>query len=181
MKIGREAVEAARSGGDALDTLIAELWPEAYRLAFGILRDRGLAEDAAQEACATIAARLNSLRDADAFAAWTCKIVTSRALDAARRRPIARSLDELRTADVYVEYGDSLDLHDALGSLEPRQRAVILLHYYAGLSSVEIAAALGIAPATVRFHLMRARAMLRRILAVIESAHPLDEVLTDVH
>jgi hypothetical protein len=67
MKIGREAVEAARSGGDALDTLIAELWPEAYRLAFGILRDRGLAEDAAQEACATIAARLNSLRGRRCF------------------------------------------------------------------------------------------------------------------
>ncbi|MGA8576759.1 MAG: sigma-70 family RNA polymerase sigma factor [Candidatus Cybelea sp.] len=181
MKVEREVVEAARSGGDALDALIAELWPEAYRLAFGILRDRGLAEDAAQEACATIARRLSSLRDADAFTAWSYKIMTSRALDTARRRPLAQSLDELGRAGVCVEYGDSLDLYDALGSLEPRQRAAILLHYYAGLSSSEIAAALGVAPATVRFHLMRARAALRKALAVTDVARSLDEVLPDVH
>jgi DNA-directed RNA polymerase specialized sigma24 family protein len=49
------------------------------------------------------------------------------------------------------------------------------LHYYGGLNSVEIGAALGIAPVTVRFHLMRARAALRKALAVTDSTRPLEE------
>jgi DNA-directed RNA polymerase specialized sigma24 family protein len=68
MPIERELVERARSSAGAMERLIERVWPQAYRLAWGILRDRGLAEDAAQEACAAIAASLSGLHDAGAFA-----------------------------------------------------------------------------------------------------------------
>jgi RNA polymerase sigma-70 factor (ECF subfamily) len=180
MTIEPEAVEAARAGGDALEALIVRLWPEAYRVAFGIVRDRALAEDAAQEACATIALRLRSLKSATAFGAWSYKIIASRALDAVRNRPLETDLDEADRAQPPVERGDALDLYEALGSLEPRQRAVSLLHYYGGLNSVEIGSAIGIAPVTVRFHLMRARAALRKALAVTEVAQSLEEAISHV-
>lgn len=180
MLIGREAVEAARLGGEALEALIGRLWPDAYRVAFAIVRDRGLAEDAAQEACATIARRLSSLKDSGAFTAWSYKIITNRALDTVRSRPASASLDEVRRVKTHIDSGDAFDLNEALGTLEPRQRATILLHYYGGLNSGEIGAALGIAPVTVRFHLMRARAALRKALAVADAAHPTEGVLLDV-
>ncbi|HEX3670657.1 MAG TPA: sigma-70 family RNA polymerase sigma factor [Candidatus Cybelea sp.] len=174
-----EAVERARIGGAALDALIEQIWPDAFRLSFAILHDRGLAEDAAQEACATIARRLDSLRANSAFSVWSCRIVARHALDVARRRPRTLSLADAGACVAPAAGADALDLHAALASLDPRRRAVILLHYYAGLSSGEIAGVLGVSPATVRFHLMRARAALRRALTVSISPPSANEVLTD--
>jgi RNA polymerase sigma-70 factor, ECF subfamily len=48
-------------------------------------------------------------------------------------------------------------LGEALATLPPAQREVLLLHAWAGLSHAEIAEALGIAPAIVRQRLHRAR------------------------
>ena len=174
-----EAVEQARVGGAALDALIEQVWPDAYRLSFAILRDRGLAEDAAQEACATIARRLDSLRVSSSFSAWSCRIVARHALGVARRRPQTLSLADAGASVAPAFSAEALDLHVALASLDPRRRAVILLHYYAGLSSGEIAGVLRVSPATVRFHLMRARAALRKALAISNSAPSANEVLTD--
>jgi RNA polymerase sigma-70 factor, ECF subfamily len=181
LTVERGIIESARSGGDALDSLIAAVWPEAYRLALGILHDRGLAEDAAQEACATIARSLPSLKNPDAFPAWSYKVIVSHALAAARRRPRAQSLDALADRGICVESTDALALHVALAALSPLQRATILLHYYAGLSSSEIAAAIGLPSSTVRFHLMRARRALRKALSATIEAHSHHEVLSDVH
>ena len=176
-------VERARAGGAELDSLIAALWPEAFRVAFGILHDRGLAEDAAQDGCATIARRLSSLANAGAFRAWSYKIVVNCALLVARRRPRALPLDSIADRGVAFDRGDSLDLYRALAALSPAQRAAVLLHYYVGLHSGEIAGALGVPPSTVRFHLMLARRNLRRALAIAEpiTAPPIEEVLPHVH
>ena len=48
-----------------------------------------------------------------------------------------------------------------LARLPARQRAVIVLRYYEGLSDTEIADALGCAPGTVRGYASRALALLR--------------------
>lgn len=174
-------VESARAGSEALEPLLAAVWPEAYRLALTILRDRGLAEDAAQEACAAIARSLTSLKNSDAFAAWSYKIILSHALASARRRRPNQSLDALASQGVGFDRSETLDLYDALASLTPLQRAAILLHYYAGLSSAEIGAAAGLPSSTVRFHLMRARRALRTALSVTSNALSYDEALTDAH
>jgi RNA polymerase sigma factor (sigma-70 family) len=53
---------------------------------------------------------------------------------------------------------------DAIQALPTRQRACVLLHYYAGLADREVAEALGIAAGSVKTHLHRARAALRTTL-----------------
>ncbi len=68
-------IESARLGGADVERLIAAVWPEAYRIAFSILRDGGLAEDAAQDACAAMARSLPRLKNANAFYAWSYKII----------------------------------------------------------------------------------------------------------
>jgi RNA polymerase sigma factor (sigma-70 family) len=52
----------------------------------------------------------------------------------------------------------------ALARLSPNQRAALVLHYYAGYPTKEIARILGSSAATVRVHLSRGRKRLRLIL-----------------
>ena len=159
-----ETIEQARGGGDALEALIAQAWPDAYRVALVILRDRDLAQDAAQEACIALTRSLHRLETPAAFAAWMYRIAVRCALDAARARKRHASFEGVADQNVVSDPTEAIDLYDALASLAPVQRAVLLLHYYAGFRSHEIAAAIGVLPPTVRFHLMRARRRLRAAL-----------------
>jgi RNA polymerase sigma factor (sigma-70 family) len=58
----------------------------------------------------------------------------------------------------------TVDLVRALGTITPRQRAVVILCLYAGYPTSEVAKILGSSPATVRVHLSAARRRLRVLL-----------------
>lgn len=162
-------VESAMVETAAMEQLIEAVWPEAYRVALAVLGDRGLAEDAAQDACATIVRTLGALRNAGTFATWTYRIAVNAAITIARRHPRVQSLDRVANRSSAVDRAEAVDLGNALAALPVVQRAVILLHYYAGLTSREIAAATGLPASTIRFHIMLARRALRRALAVEET------------
>lgn len=87
-------IEDARFGGPALDVLITAVWPEAYRIALTVLRDPGLAEDAAQEACASIARSLPNLKNSSGFRGWSYKTIVRCAITLARRRPRTEAIDD---------------------------------------------------------------------------------------
>jgi RNA polymerase sigma-70 factor (ECF subfamily) len=55
---------------------------------------------------------------------------------------------------------EKLDLHDAIRTLGPEYRAVVVLHYLADLPVDEVAAVLGAPVGTVKSRLSRARAAL---------------------
>ncbi len=166
MEIDRDLIEGARAGGADLDQLLTSVWPDAYRVAFGILRDRGLAEDAAQDACASMVRSLARLQSADVFRTWMYRIVVNCAITLGRRRRLTEAHDTIDASALASDPTDRLDLYRALAALPLRQRAAVLLHYYAGLNSSEIAEACGFPPGTVRFQLMLARRALRKALAV---------------
>lgn len=169
---GLSALARAALSGDegAHEALVRALWPDAYRIAWSILGERGAAEDATQTACAAICAKLSTLADTGAFVAWAYRIVVSRARDLAR----ARSRLQLRemvgydAANVVSTCDDPsvrLDLDVAIGRLPDSLRLVLELHYFVGLTSREVGTALGIPAATVRFRLMMARRRLRPLLS----------------
>ncbi len=168
LDVPQTLIERAKRGGEHLDHLIVAVWPEAYRIAFSILRDAGLAEDAAQDACAAISRSLPALKSAERFRAWAYRIITNSAMSAARRRPRVASLDLLRERATENDATTTIDLAMALAALPLSQRAAIVLHYYAGLTSAEIAAACGLPAPTVRFNLMLARRALLRALSPVE-------------
>lgn len=164
MDLEWSAIEAAQSDDDGLDRLISLVWPAAYRIAFGILRDRGFAEDATQEACAAIARSLSQLKRNASFRTWAYRIVVNTAISIGRKRRIECNLDEAGAA-IQGDSIEKLDLYRALGRLPLIQRAVVVMHYYAGFSSGEIASACAMPSSSVRFHLMLARRALKRALA----------------
>ena len=179
MNVDGDLVERARGGGDAIEALIEAVWPEAYRVARTILGDMGHAEDAAQEACARMARSLSELRDAGAFRTWMYRIVVNEALAVVRARRPALPLDDVAESGVAFDRSDALDLHAALASLPAARRAVVVLRYHCGFSSREIAAAMGLAAPTVRFHLMMARRALRRALSPHAARLRVKEVRSD--
>jgi len=153
----------AREGGPPLNQLIEAIWPDIYRVALGVLRNHGLAEECAQETCVTVVRALGTLADANAFRAWVYRSAMNRAISIGRR--------EQRRAGSIVEEGSitedrsiAIDLERAIASLPLEQRGLVILHYYAGLTSDEIAGTRGIAASTVRFRLMQARHALRKAL-----------------
>lgn len=124
-------IEAARSSPDSLEPLIAAVWPEAFRLAAAILRDRALAEDAAQEACVSMAAALPSLKGTGAFRTWFYRLVVNEAITISRRRRETATLDDVTFLAMETDNALALDISRALQRLPTEQRVVVLLHYYA--------------------------------------------------
>ena len=166
-------IRDAQRDGAALETLLIALWPEAYRVALGVLHDRGLAEDAAQEACASVALGLPALRSGEAFYKWMYRIIIRHAMVSARRMKNAELGAEAEPHTVSSD-DQRLDILAAIAGLPKSQRTAIVLRYYAGFNSREIAAVVGAPAPTIRFHLMLARRALRTALAVIDSSPSTD-------
>ncbi|HEX3465028.1 MAG TPA: sigma-70 family RNA polymerase sigma factor [Candidatus Elarobacter sp.] len=169
---GLSELARSASGGDERDyeALVRALWPNAYRIAWSILGERGAAEDAAQAACATICAKLQDLADVRAFPGWAYRIIVSHARDRARARSRLQRRETLgydQASGISTRDDPSvrLDLEAAIGTLPEPLRLALELHYFVGLTSGEVGRALGVPAATVRFRLMIARRRLRALLS----------------
>ena len=154
-------IDRARSGDpDAVDELLRICWPQAYRISLGILGDRGLAEDAAQEAASLIAMRIQNLQDVKAFGSWFYRIVTRAAISLARQQKPTLPLKDALSARYSSDFV-ACDILDAISRLPVSQRSPVILKYYVGLNSSEIGSVLKISPALVRFRLMLGRRALQ--------------------
>ena len=127
-----------------------------------ILRDPELARDAVQEATLRAWRNLRGLRDPDRFDAWLHRLTVNACLDLARQRRsrvIEVELTPLHDApvpDATSRVTDAMYVERMLATLDPAQRAVVVLHYYLDLSLPETAAALGIPVGTAKSRLNRA-------------------------
>src|SRR5574341_739007 len=137
----------------------------------GLLADRTLAEDVAQEAFLRAWRGLGAFRGDAAFATWLYTIVRRVALDEVRR-PALRTvpveevpgLADRRVADPVLRG----DLERALGALEPAQREAFLLVVVLGLSYQEAGGITGSPAGTVASRVFRARTRLAAALSVRE-------------
>lgn len=93
-------------------------------------------------------------------AAWLAAIVAGEARRARGRTPPSLELVDAPVKDTRRD----LDLERAVAQLPARQREAVDLHYFAGLTVVETAAAMGCAEGTVKSTLSDARARLRSLL-----------------
>ena len=103
-------VDAAKTDDACLERLVASVWSEAFRVAAAIVRDAALAEDVAQEACATMARSLRALKDSRTFAAWFYRIVSNRAVSAVRTRRPTVPIENAQLPAAHFDSSDALDL-----------------------------------------------------------------------
>jgi len=172
-----DLIRKAQAGDEEAFATLVDTWhPRILRWATGLLDDADDADDIAQQVLVRLYGKLSSFRGAARFSTWLYQITMNATRDAMRRRRRrVRALDRMRvleppleTADPVAEPLDRADLvrraREALSTLPDRQRAVLDLVDLQGLAPHEAATLIGIAPATARVHLLRARRALRQAL-----------------
>lgn len=133
-----------------------------------------VAEDCLQEALVRAFRSLDSLRDWNRARGWLFGIARHVFLDCARRaavraRPVEPAAVGTPSPEERLDRAERVRrLRCAIAELGPPRSEVVDMHYGSGLTVEEIAGALDLPPGTVKTHLFRARAELRRALVEAE-------------
>jgi len=166
--VDRDLVERARKGDrDAFAGLVHQVSDRLYAVAFRILRDTGLAEDALQSALVSAWRQLPHLRDADRIEAWFHRVLVNACyVEIRRNRPWAANVRVLpnlgpSTPDPTRLVSDRDELERAFRRLPVDQRVVFVMHHYLGYSLVEVAEIIGIPAGTARSRLHYSTRVLR--------------------
>jgi RNA polymerase sigma-70 factor (ECF subfamily) len=155
-----------------------------YAAALAILRRPEDAEDAAQEAMLKAFANIRQFRAEARFSTWLIQITVNESLMRRRRERtvIMEGIDDRREDETDYQPREFADwreipsealerkevrrkLAEALGTLDRKYREVFMLRDMEKLNIQETAEALGISTASVKTRLLRARLMLRDLLA----------------
>jgi RNA polymerase sigma-70 factor (ECF subfamily) len=141
-----------------LEALFREHWPRAYRAAYLVVYDSAAAEDIAQESFLAAIRNLHRFDRRRPFGPWLHRIVVNRAIDWARARTFRREIGD-PGAHAFVEdareTSDAGALAQALASLSPEHRAVIVLRHLLDYTPGEIAELLDLPRGTVNSRLRR--------------------------
>jgi RNA polymerase sigma-70 factor (ECF subfamily) len=155
-----------------------------YAAALAILRKPEDAEDAAQEAMLKAFANIRQFRAEARFSTWLIQITVNESLMRRRRERtvVMEGIDDRREDETDYQPREFADwreipsealerkevrrkLAEALGMLDRKYREVFMLRDMEKLNIQETAEALGISAASVKTRLLRARLMLRDLLA----------------
>jgi RNA polymerase sigma-70 factor (ECF subfamily) len=182
MSLERTSIAQLKAGDiGGLAALVETYQLQAIRTAFLIVRDRAIAEDITQSAFIRAYERIDQFDPQAPFGPWFLRSIANDAIKALERSRRTRSLD-VGTADdpspatvlvdeaagpaaLFEEAEDAAAVWALLGRLPSKQRAVIVLRYFVGLSDAEIADRLDAPRATVRWRLFAARERLRTWLS----------------
>ncbi len=173
-----------RGGNELFYELVQPYERRVYAAALAILRNETDAEEVAQEAMLKALANIRQFRAEAKFSTWLIQITVNEALMRRRRerRASMESIDDHRVdeneyaprefADWREIPSESLErkevrqkLAEALAQLDRKYREVFVLRDMEQLNIQETAEALGISVASVKTRLLRARLMLRDLLA----------------
>ncbi len=159
------------SGVD-VPALYTAQWRTMVRLAVLLVDDVATAEDVVQDAFLALHQRRGELRNPDAAVGYLRVAVVNLCRSVIRRRQTARKHLKVAEPD-FVDGADyevllsheHREAFNAVRRLPRRQREVLVLRFWSGLSEAEIAEALGIARGTVKSNASRGMAALERMLA----------------
>lgn len=173
----QEVVARCLSGDrDAFAVLVERYGGRVYNLALRIVGDPDAASDCAQEAFVRAYRSLHRYDPALPFGPWVLKISTNTSRTHLRtwhahEDPAGDELAERAEPDdagpelVAVRREEVAEVLAAMATLPPAYRAALTLRHMQQLSYQEVANALEVPIGTVKTHLHRARAALRKALA----------------
>ena len=167
----------------ALAPLVEKYKRMVYRLAMQITKNHADADDVMQETFIKVYRSIRTFRKDAAFETWLYRIAVNEALNFVKRRERQQtsafetvSEAEYETTaryraqianDPHVQAEKAELRHhvtEAVNSLSLKQRTVVILHEFEGLTHAEIASILNCSEGTVRSRLHYARKKLRTLL-----------------
>ena len=150
----------------SFDELLNAQRRRLYGIAYSILRDHADAEDALQEAMLKAWRAWGTVHTQEARAAWLVRICVNHCINRRRglrlRGPSVAPCERHAAAVDPRFSGRLVDLDRSYRRLSPRQRAAIFLHYHYGYSIDECADLMRCSAGSVRTHLARAIASMRK-------------------
>ena len=166
---------------DEFEDFVVGALPELLRFGVVLTGDRYRAEDLVQTALVKTMRRWSAI-DRGQPMAYVRRVMVTTHLSwwqrAKRETGFPAGVDVADPGRGVSAYDDQDQLARALAALPPRQRAVVVLRYYAGYSEAEIAMTLGCATGTVKSQASKAMHTLRRVLHTDENNRPPAEVLS---
>jgi len=153
-----KGTKAVTDAPAVLEHLFQVEYPGMVRLAFTLVGSNAEAEDIVQDSFVEVSRRLDEI---DKPGAYLRSAVVSRCRSALRRRRVMNQHPPEAPGSLT---NDANELWDVLGDLPEDQRIVVVLRYYGSYRSSEIAKIMDIPGATVRSHLRRGLASLRKEL-----------------
>ncbi|MBL7186937.1 MAG: RNA polymerase sigma factor [Phycisphaerae bacterium] len=163
-----QLVEAAQNGHlESFGALYECYHSPMVALAYSMLADRDLAEDAAQETFAIACRDIGSLKSKERFAAWLagiCRNISRQMLRTGKSRGVAPDNEP-----AVVRRNDTEDRREvirrAVWSLREPERELIVMRYFDGFSQGQISEVLGLSSQAVNGRLVRAK---RKIAAYLK-------------
>lgn len=165
---------AQRGDGAAFERLYRAHVGRVHALALRLTADRQRAEELVQDAFVRAWERLGSFRGESSVATWLHRLTVNVFLAGMRtnRRRDAREQGHAEVPDAAIVPPDGglgpegrMDLEQAIARLPEGARTAFVLHELQGYSHEEIAKLSGVATATIRAQLFRAR---RRLMEVLD-------------
>ena len=159
-------VEAAQNGHlESFGALYERYHSPIVALAYSVLGDRDLADDAAQETFAIACQKLGTLRHNDKFAAWLASICRNVARSVLRSKGKSSAVNfQERVVNQDSEDYRREAIRQAVWKLRPADRELIVMRYYDGFSRAQISNVLDISPSAVNGRLVRAKRKIAKYL-----------------
>jgi len=165
----------AQAGSEEAFTLIVEHYQKpVYNLCYRMLGEPEMAEDAAQEVFLRVYRNLWRYNSERPFGTWLMSIAAHFCIDHLRRKKMTLySMDEEDAVELpdrgapdpereTIRSEERQRLHGLLQSLDPLDRAALVLRYWNDCSEAEIAETLSLTVSAVKSRLHRARRALAR-------------------
>lgn len=170
------ATRAQQGDEEAFEDILDTYKGLMLHVAYSIVKDRDIAEDAVQDALIQAWQHLPDLRETRALRPWLMRIVVNQCISFKRR--LARSAtflqqsfveQEMERASQIADYAEGYmernwDLARAIGSLPVKQRVALALHYYHGMTLPEMSRRLQTSENTLKKRIQMALSNLRNNL-----------------
>jgi RNA polymerase sigma-70 factor, ECF subfamily len=173
--------KAQRGDPRAFAALVTTYETPVYNYILRMVGDRTLAEDLTQDVFLRIYHGLAGFSLRCRFTTWLFQVAKNRVLDELRareRRPHPDALDDVAPLEVVDAPPERVEMIDAVwravGALNPDLKMALLLRDIVGLSYAEIADALEITLATVKWRIYKAREEVQLALAREGITHEAD-------
>jgi RNA polymerase sigma-70 factor (ECF subfamily) len=159
--------KAAQGDRNAFSRLVEHEYDFVFKVAWKWTRNRTDAEDVAQEVCLRLAQSISRFKGSGRFRTWLYALVLNVVRDTARKATREKRRVEEWSRDMAPasDDGDGTgDLWQAVQNLPDKQKDAVLLVYGEGMSHSQASEVLGVAEATISWHLHEARKRLKQIM-----------------